>query len=89
MATKVWVRKVSGGKVALVFINVGATVAASVTCGGVCVEVAELVGKAVTVRDLWLHEDVGTEQKLVELSAMDLASARWRASHLMLLLTPK
>ena len=83
--TNVWARKLSGGKVAIVFLNVGSTVAPNLTCNGSCIEQTGLAGKAVTVRDLWLHKDIGTESNLAELTANDLAP---KGGHQMLLLTP-
>ena len=84
-STNVWARKLSGGKVAIVFLNVGSTVVPNVTCDGSCIEQTGLAGKAVTVRDLWLHKDIGTESNLAELTANDLAP---KGGHQMLLLTP-
>ena len=82
--TNVWARKLSGGKVAMVFINVGST-AQNVTCDVTCIAKTGLVGRRVLVRDLWLHKDIATESKLTELSARNLAA---QGGHLMLLLTP-
>lgn len=84
--TNVWSRKLSGGKVAIVFLNVGATVAPNVTCDAACIVKTGLAGKAVTVRDLWLKKDISTEESLSELTATNLPA---EGGHLMLLLTPK
>ena len=83
--TNVWSRKLSGGKVAMVFINVGTTAAPNITCNNDCIEKTGLAGKSVTVRDLWLHKDISTEAKLSELVAKDLLP---EGGHQMLLLTP-
>lgn len=84
-STNIWSRKLSGGKVAMVFINVGTAAAPNVTCDSDCIEKTGLAGKSVTVRDLWLHKDISTEAKLTELVAKDLAP---EGGHQMLLLTP-
>ena len=83
--TNVWARKLSGGKVALVFLNVGIE-AATVMCDTACIEKTGLAGKSVTVRDLWKHEALAPEPKLVSLSANGLAA---EGGHVMLLLTPQ
>ena len=75
-----------GGKVAVVFLNVGPTVAPYVTCDATCIVKTGLAGKAVTVRDLWLKKDISTEERLSELTATNLPA---EGGHLMLLLTPK
>ena len=62
-STNVWARRLSGGRVALVFINVGKE-AATVTCGAACLEKTGLAGKSVTVRDLWKHAALAPEPKL-------------------------
>lgn len=82
----VWVRKLSGGRAAVVFINVGPTAASSVACDAACLTQTGLAGKAVTVRDLWLHQDIATEPKLAELSVKTLEA---EGGHRMLLLTPR
>ena len=45
-----------------------------------------LVGQAVTVRDLWKHQDIGVEAKLATLEAKNLPG---NGGHLMLMLTPR
>jgi hypothetical protein len=83
--TNVWVRRLSGGRAALVFLNVGGTAAPNVTCDGACIRKTGLQGQGVTVRDLWEHRELGTRTKLTSLSATELAP---EGGHLMLLLTP-
>jgi len=53
----VWGRSLSDGSWALVFLNVGKTVA-NVTCDIDCLSQTGIVGQ-VTVRDLWAHKDLG------------------------------
>ena len=84
--TNVWARKLAGGKVALVFLNVGSATAPNVTCGAGCIEQTGLAGKAVTIRDLWLHKDIGATSSLTQLVAKGLAP---EGGHQMLLLTPQ
>ena len=61
--TNVWARKLSGGKVAIVFLNVGKDTA-TVTCDAACMEKTGLAGKSVTVRDLWKKEALAPQPKL-------------------------
>ena len=61
--TNVWARKLSGGKVAIVFLNVGKDTA-TVTCDAGCMEKTGLAGKSVTVRDLWKKEALAPQPKL-------------------------
>ena len=61
--TNVWARKLSGGRVAIVFLNVGKDTA-TVTCDAACMEKTGLAGKSVTVRDLWKKEALAPQPKL-------------------------
>ena len=70
----------------MVFLNVGVAVAPNVTCDASCMAHTGLVGQAVTVRDLWKHQDIGVEAKLATLEAKNLSG---NGGHLMLMLTPK
>ena len=81
--TNVWARPLTGGRWAFVFLNVGKT-AVDVTCDTRCMGRTSLAGKAVTVRDLWAHRDLG-ERTVHTLVAKALAP---EGGHAMYLLTP-
>ena len=54
---QVWARPLSGGQVALAFVNYS-PVAATVTCDTTCMRAAGVPSGA-AFRDVWLHKDLG------------------------------
>ena len=83
-ATNVWARPLATDSWAFVFLNVGANIT-SVTCDKECISQTALAGRDVTVRDVWLHKDIGVVSKLTTLTAPMLAA---EGGHAMYVLTP-
>lgn len=83
-ATNVWARPLTSGSWAFVFLNAGAEVV-DVVCDNECVSKTALVGRDVTVRDLWLHKDIAVVRNLTSLKAPMLPAD---GGHAMYLLTP-
>lgn len=83
-ATNVWARPLATGSWAFVFLNAGAEVV-DVVCDSECVSKTALVGRHVTVRDLWLHKDIAVVRNLTNLTASMLPA---EGGHAMYLLTP-
>jgi len=81
--TNVWLRRLTGGRWALVLLNVGPT-AATVVCDAACLAPTGLAGKTVAVRDLWAH---ATEPAAV-LDVVEAKDLPEDGGHKMLLLTP-
>ena len=53
---QIWARPLTGGAVAMNFLNFAAT-PANITCDAACFRAAGL--RRVAVRDVWLHKDLG------------------------------
>ena len=81
--TNIWARPLTGGRWALVFLNVGATTV-DLACDESCMAKTSLAGKEVMVRDLWTHRDLG-KQTVHTLTAKALSP---KGGHAMYLLTP-
>ena len=56
--TNVWGRKLTGGALALGFVNNGGS-STTVTCDAACFAQLGALAPKYTVRDLWAHADVG------------------------------
>jgi len=56
--TNVWGRVLSQGSYALGFVNNGPS-AANITCGPACFAALNVTAKALLVRDVWAHQDIG------------------------------
>jgi hypothetical protein len=66
----VWARQLSGGKVALVFLNT-LSAAVDITCDESCMATAKLAGKTMNLRDLWKHEDLGRLNATLTVPSLD------------------
>lgn len=87
--TNVWVRKLTGGRYAFVFLNADPTKPANITCDEACMIKtlgADVAKRDLKLRDLWMREDLpGCHDAGRELAVWDVPP---NGGHEMLLVTP-